>query len=265
MLPTPAEVTEPLEPLEPTAPREKRRPPRRGSRARRGSDAARDLMAAKALARAAEPAPVPSPGSEPLPDPGPASVVQRPPVRAPQLEQPQATAAVEVPSAKHRATGKPAASVSKHDEVAAEMPGVYRFKPKRSVRRVLTLALLAALVASAYFVRVAVGTQDTAGIGLAGIVVLATAGLWAIRAGASVTTLTVRQGQLEVVQQGDRFKLDLASQYTQVEVRGEPGKRGWKVVFARRGMEPFVVDASMVDPDDFMRVLRFFRPQLVHH
>ena len=27
----------------------------------------------------------------------------------------------------------------------------------------------------------------------------------------------------------------------------------------------FTVDASMVDPDDFMRVLRFFRPQLVHH
>ena len=70
----------------------------------------------------------------------------------------------------------------------------------------------------------------------------------------------MRQGQLEVVQQGGRFVFDLASPYTQVEVHGEPGKRGWKVLFLRRGMAPFVVDASMVDPDDFMRVLRFFRP-----
>jgi hypothetical protein len=108
-----------------------------------------------------------------------------------------------------------------------------------------------------------VASQDTASIGLAAIVVLAAAMLWAIRAGASITTLTLRQGQLEVVRQGGRFKLDMASQYTQIEVHGQPGKRGWKVVFPRRGMEPFVVDASMVDPDDFMRVLRFFRPSLV--
>jgi hypothetical protein len=66
------------------------------------------------------------------------------------------------------------------------------------------------------------------------------------------------------VQQGHRFVFDLASQYTMVEVQGHPGKRGWKVHFPRRGMGVFTVNASMVDPDDFMRVLRFFRPQLVH-
>jgi hypothetical protein len=102
-------------------------------------------------------------------------------------------------------------------------------------------------------------------MGLAAIAVLATAMLWAIRAGASVTKLAVHQGQLEVVQQGGRFVFDLASQYTMVQVHGQPGKRGWKVLFPRRGMAAFTVDASMVDPDDFMRVLRFFRPQLVHH
>ena len=68
-----------------------------------------------------------------------------------------------------------------------------------------------------------------------------------------------------MIQQGGRFIFDLASQYTRFEVHGEPGQRGWKVLFPRRGMAPFTVDASMVDPDDFMRVLRFFRPQLVHH
>ena len=145
------------------------------------------------------------------------------------------------------------------------MPGVYKFAAKRTSRRLLTISLLIGIVASAYFVRAAVEVKDTASIGLAAIVVLATIMVWAIRGGASVTTLEVHQGQLQVVQQGGRFIFDLSSQYTRFEVHGQPGHRGWKVLFPRRGMAPFTVDASMVDPDDFMRVLRFFRPQLVHH
>jgi hypothetical protein len=155
--------------------------------------------------------------------------------------------------------------VSKHDEVATEMPGVYKFAPKRTSRRLLTISLLIGAVASAYFVRAAVEVKDTPSIGLAAIVVLATLMVWAIRGGASVTKLEVHQGQLQVIQQGGRFIFDLSSQYTRFEVHGQPGHRGWKVLFPRRGMAPFTVDASMVDPDDFMRVLRFFRPQLVTH
>jgi hypothetical protein len=155
--------------------------------------------------------------------------------------------------------------VSKHDEVATEMPGLYKFAAKRTSRRLLTISLLIGMVASAYFVRAAVEVKETPSIGLAAIVVLATAMVWAIRAGASVTKLEVHQGQLQVIQQGGTYIFDLASQYTRFEVHGQPGHRGWKVLFPRRGMAPFTVDASMVDPDDFMRVLRFFRPQLVHH
>ena len=140
------------------------------------------------------------------------------------------------------------------------MPGVYKFAAKRTSRRLLTISLLIGLVASAYFVRAAVEVKDTPSIGLAAIAVLATVMVWAIRSGASVTTLEVHQGQLQVIQQGGRFIFDLSSQYTRFEVHGEPGHRGWKVLFPRRGMAPFTVDASMVDPDDFMRVLRFFRP-----
>jgi hypothetical protein len=74
----------------------------------------------------------------------------------------------------------------------------------------------------------------------------------------------VHQGQLEVIQQGARYVFDMGSKYTLVEVAGEPGQRGWYVRFPRRGMESFVIDATIVDPDDFMRVLRFFRPDLRH-
>ena len=38
---------------------------------------------------------------------------------------------------------------------------------------------------------------------------------------------------------------------------------GWKVVFARRGHPPYVVDASMVDPVHFTRVLAHYRPDVV--
>ena len=53
---------------------------------------------------------------------------------------------------------------------------------------------------------------------------------------------------------------DLASTYTSIEVVGQPGSKKWKVLFHRRGMSPVVVDSTMVDAHDFMRVLRFFRP-----
>jgi hypothetical protein len=200
-------------------------------------DAARDLVAAKARARAAEPAPQP----------------------APQVEA--GTVAVEAPPEPEVAPAP--RRVSKHDQVATEMPGVYKFAPKKTSRRLLTIALLCGLVFSAYFVNAAVDTKDTASMGLAAIVLLATAMVWAIRAGAAPTTLEVHQGQLEVVRQGGRYVFDLASNYTQIEVRGRPGRHGWRVLFPRRGMAPFAVDATMVDPDDFMRVLRFFRPDLV--
>jgi hypothetical protein len=207
----------------------------------RAGDAARELVAAKAAARAASPTPQPERRA-----PAPPEEVEPEPVE------------VEPPL-------KEQLAISKQDEVAEQMPGVYAFVPKRSVRRVLTLCLLAGLATSAYFVRAAVEVKETPAIGLAAIIVLATGMVWAIRAGASVTTLTVRQGQLEVVQQGGKHVFDMASEYTMVEVHGEPGRRGWKVLFPRRGMAPFAIDASMVDPDDFMRVLRFFRPSLVHH
>jgi hypothetical protein len=230
------------EPKEPKAPEEAK--PRRAARPSTG-DAARDLVAAKARDRAINPLPA-------TPEPPAAALAPMP-------------AAVAVAEAPEAEPAPAAAKVGKHDQVAAEMPGVYRFTPKRTSRRLLTIALLIGLVASAYFVRDAVEIKETAAIGLATIVVMATAMVWAIRAGASVTKLEVHQGQLTVIQQGGRFIFDLASQYTNIEVHGSPGRRGWKVLFPRRGMATFKVDASMVDPDDFMRVLRFFRPQLVDH
>jgi hypothetical protein len=224
--------------------RQPKAPKRRQDRPRTG-DTARDQIAAKVRVLATSPAPQP---------------LEATPKVVPPAAQ-QSAVAVAAPPEPEVVPLK----VSKHDKVATEMPGVYKFAAKRTSRRMLTIALLAGIAGSTYFVRAAVEVKDTPSIGLAAIVILATVMIWAIRGGASLTTLEVHQGQLQVVQQGGRYVFDLASQYTRFEVHGEPGHRGWKVLFPRRGMAPFTVDASMVDPDDFMRVLRFFRPQLVNH
>ena len=84
--------------------------------------------------------------------------------------------------------------------------------------------------------------------------------VWAVRAGSAVATLTVRGGQLEILRGGSRHRFDLASHYTPIDIVGEPGRRGWKVLFHRRSMAPYVVDASMVDPVEFTRVVRHYRP-----
>ena len=153
----------------------------RKDRPRRG-DAARDLVAAKARSRATSPALPSEPVAEQVAEPVAEHVAEQvaEPVTEPVTELAVQSAAVAV-AAPPKSEGK-RAKVSKHDEVATEMPGVYKFAVKRTSRRLLTISLLIGAVASAFFVRAAVEVKDTPSIGLAAIVVLATLMVWAIRA-----------------------------------------------------------------------------------
>jgi hypothetical protein len=144
---------------------------------------------------------------------------------------------------------------------AMEMPTVYEFEPRRSARRFLSLMLIAGLVASGKLGYAAYQSRDTVEIGIAAIVAVATLVIWAIRAGAPVTRLTVKSGQLEIKRQGGRMVFDLASAYTSIDVLGRPGTRKWKVHLLHQGMVPVTVDSTMVDGREFMRVLGFFRPE----
>lgn len=143
-----------------------------------------------------------------------------------------------------------------------EMPAVYAFAPLKSSRRFLSMMLIAGLVLSGFLGYTAFQSRDSIQIGVAAIATVATLVIWAIRAGATVTRLTVRSGQLEITRQGGRVVFDLASSYTGIEVVGRPGSKTWKVLFQRSGQPPVVVDSSMVDGRDFMRILAFFRPDL---
>lgn len=63
------------------------------------------------------------------------------------------------------------------------------------------------------------------------------------------------------IQQGETsYRFDLRKPETAVDMVGQPGRPGWAVRFGRRGLDPFVLDATMVDPVEFTRRLREFRP-----
>ncbi len=134
------------------------------------------------------------------------------------------------------------------------------FTPRTRARRVVGLVLLAAVCGLAVAAYIAYRDSNTLAIGIAAVLLVLVLALWAIRASSPVAHLAVRSGQLEVTQGGGRFVFDLSGGYTPIEVVGSPGDRDWRVLFLRRNMEPFEIDSSMVDPQEFMDVLRRYLP-----
>jgi hypothetical protein len=141
-----------------------------------------------------------------------------------------------------------------------EPPVRLTFRPRTRARTAVGIGTMLAAAASVLGCYVAARERDTPSIGIAITLWVLTAIIWAVHSGTSVTRLSVRGGQLQVVKQGVRTTIDLTSSYTPVEVHGRPGRHGWKVVFRRRDLSTFVIDQSMVDPSEFMRVLRYYRP-----
>lgn len=135
------------------------------------------------------------------------------------------------------------------------------FAPRTGARALLGLLLLIALAGAVGAGYAAYRDPTTLTTGLAGTLVVLVLVLWAIRASSPVAHLSVHAGQLEVVQGGGRFVFELAGSFTPIEVVGMPGDRHWKVLFLRRNMDPFVIDSSMVDPREFMDMLRHYRPE----
>jgi hypothetical protein len=135
------------------------------------------------------------------------------------------------------------------------------FTPRTQARRVIGQLLLVALAGAAVAGYAVYRDPTTLTIGVAatlGVLVLV---LWAVRASSATAHLSVHAGQLEVVRGGGRFVFELAGSFTPIEVVGTPGDHNWKVLFLRRNMDPFVVDSSMVDPYEFMDVLRRYLPE----
>jgi len=82
------------------------------------------------------------------------------------------------------------------------------------------------------------------------------------RAHGAAARVWLEQGVLHVDEGDGHRRFDLTSPTTKVEMVGRPGTRRWKVLFLRKGMAPYEIDASIVDPVPFVEAIRPYRPHL---
>lgn len=135
-------------------------------------------------------------------------------------------------------------------------------RPARTAAAVLGVFAIVALVAT-----VAAGFLTfllDSGVAMLAAMVLgvATIMLFGARSAARPAHVVVQGGRLEVYASQGHYVFDLTSPYPPIEVVGRPAERSWQVRFPRRNMSPFVVDAHLVDPAEFMAVLRRYRPEV---
>lgn len=125
----------------------------------------------------------------------------------------------------------------------------------------LTLAATAVVAAMVVFLTLINGKLLTP-FGLV-IVLIAIALAWgAARTRVQPVEVSITRGIVYVDRGDSSYRFDIRNGRTAVEMLGRPGDSGWQVRFARRHMEPFVIDASMVDPHEFTRQLREHLPHL---
>lgn len=96
-----------------------------------------------------------------------------------------------------------------------------------------------------------------------GMVVLTLGLAWgAARTKVVPVEVSVVRGMVYVQHGESSYRFDLRKPETSVDMVGQPGDSGWAVHFGRRGLDPFVVDGSMVDAAEFVRQMREYRADL---
>ncbi|MEO5851342.1 MAG: hypothetical protein ABIQ15_02405 [Nocardioides sp.] len=155
------------------------------------------------------------------------------------------------------ATTKPQAP-PKPDDV----PAVTEFTPREGNRIIAGVLLVAALIAAAVAGYLAWYERSTATIGIGCTLFILVLVIWATRASSAPAHLKINSGHLTVQRTGTIRHFDLASKYTALEVHGRAGLPGWKVLIEQRDAAPYVIDSSMVNPRAFMKVLRYYHPEL---
>lgn len=137
-----------------------------------------------------------------------------------------------------------AATPVPHPRADSATPLVIDLGVEPATRHVTTFLLVALLVVAVLATAVAYGDPQPLAVALVlGLVVLL-AMTWHLRTRRSGATVIVAGGAVDVI--------------------GLPGDRHWRVLFHRSGMAPYVVDASMVDPEEFMRVLHAQRSEVTY-
>ncbi len=190
-------------------------------------------------ARAAAPAPAPTP-------PPPPQAASTPPPPKPQ-HQPQPTPKPSPPEPRIQPEG---------------VPELVEFRSPGSSAVITVLLGLGALVAAGVAVYEAYLDRLTTPPGIAASAVTLLLVVIVGRARGSAGRVWLEQGVLHVEEGDSHRRFDLTSPNTKVEMIGQPGARRWKVLFLRKGMAPYEIDASIVDPEPFLEALRPYRPNL---
>ena len=74
--------------------------------------------------------------------------------------------------------------------------------------------------------------------------------------------VSVSHGVVYIQKGESSYRFDVRQESTLLDMVGQPGDAFWQLRFHRKGMDDFVVDPDMVDPHEFVRQLREFRPGL---
>lgn len=215
--------------------------------------------AAPPAAAAMTPPPPPVYRYDPLPEPAEA-VAEQPLMAPPRVPVTPSREATAVPEAAPAATPRAPLPLLPVAETSEGVPAVVEFKPNTSARQRADLGLAAAGAGTLLFAVLAIVTHQTWAIGAAAMLGAFGAVLLLTRASSHPVTLIVKRGQLEVERSNGWRKYDLRT--SQVNVTSTPGDPRWKVDIIGEDATHFAVDASIVDGEEFMRVLRHYRPDL---
>ena len=84
----------------------------------------------------------------------------------------------------------------------------------------------------------------------------------ALRTRVMATQVSMSNGVVYIEKGETSYRFDVKHQGTLIGMVGQPGDNYWQVQFHRKGMDDFVIDADMVDAEEFVRQLREYRPNL---
>ena len=207
-------------------------------------------------------APVTAPETEPVTGPVTAPVTGpvTGPVTAPETPaSPAATAASPAPAAAAAPKPKPATEQRIRPE---GVPELVEFRSPSSSAFVTVLLGICALVAAGVAVYEAYLDRLTTTPGIVASAVTLLLVVIVGRAKGSAGQVWLEHGILHVDEGDSHRRFDLTTPSTLVEMVGRPGDRRWKVLFMRKGMAPYEVNARLVQPEPFVEAIRPWRPKL---
>lgn len=169
----------------------------------------------------------------------------------------------ELDSARAELRDRPTAAGSPGISLFDDAPSTPGLAGDGSDPRVLSVVLGAtAIVAGMVTVLALINGKLATPFGVLMIAITIALGWAAARTRVVPVEVSFARGIVYAEQGETSYRFDLRKSETPVEMVGSPGDAHWAIRFPRRHLEPFVIDATMVDPYEFTEKIREFRPAL---